>query len=120
MATSQSTVDFILDQLSRVGDVRARKMFGEYALYCNDKVVGLICEDTLYIKITELGKKFVGKNYHEAPAYPGAKVSMMIDGDKIEDDEWLSQLVKITADALPLPKPKKNSLSISKRSFYGN
>jgi TfoX/Sxy family transcriptional regulator of competence genes len=40
MATSQGTTDFILDQLSSVPNVRVRKMFGEYALYCDDKVVG--------------------------------------------------------------------------------
>ncbi len=107
MATSQTTVDFIVDQLSSLRTVKARKMFGEYALYCNGKVVGLICNDSLYIKITDLGKKFVGKYYHEGFAYPGAKASMMIGGDKIEDDEWLSQLVTITADSLPLPKQKR-------------
>lgn len=106
MATSQTTVDFILDQLSSLRNVNARKMFGEYALYCNGKVVGLICNDSLYIKITDLGKKFVGKDYYEGFAYPGAKASMIIGGDNIEDDEWLSQLVTITADSLPLPKQK--------------
>jgi TfoX/Sxy family transcriptional regulator of competence genes len=107
MATKQSTVDLILDQLVQVGDVRVRKMFGEYALYYNDKVVGLICDDNLFIKITEPGKKFSGKYYQEGYAYPGAKVSMQIDGDKIEDHEWLGELVRITADNLPASKQKK-------------
>ena len=108
MATFQSTVDFILDQLAREGKARARKMFGEHALYFDDKVVGLVCNDTLYIKITEQGKEFVGKYYKEGFAYPGAKVSMEISGDRIEDGEWLRDLVKITADNVPLPKPKKS------------
>jgi TfoX/Sxy family transcriptional regulator of competence genes len=111
MATSQSTIDFILDQLSNVEKVSARKMFGEYALYCQGKVVGLVCDDILYLKITEPGKKFVGPDYQEGHAYPGAKVSMVIEGDKIEDSDWLSELVKITADSLPLPKPKKIKIS---------
>ena len=34
MATKQTTVDFILDQLASLSGVRARKMFGEYTLYC--------------------------------------------------------------------------------------
>lgn len=107
MATKQSSIDFILDQLASVGNVSARKMFGEYALYCDGKVVGLVCDDVLYIKITEPGKKFVGEYYQEGNAYDGAKVSMMIDGDRIEDREWLGQLVLITADNLSLPKAKK-------------
>jgi DNA transformation protein and related proteins len=107
MATNQSTVDYILDQLRLTGNVSARKMFGEYALYCDGKVVGLICDDTLFIKITEEGKKFVGEDYEEGHAYKGAKPSMLIDGDKIENQEWLSNLVLITSDSLPEPKKKK-------------
>lgn len=107
MASKQSTVDFILDQLTAAGVVTARKMFGDYALYCNGKVVGLICDDTLYIKITEPGTIFVGNHYKEGYAYNGAKVSMCIDGDLIEDRQWISDLVRITADNLPYPKPKK-------------
>ena len=106
MATKQSTVDYILDQLSSLRDVAARKMFGEYALYYGGKVVGLVCEDTLYIKITDLGKKFVGKFYKEGPAYPGAKPSMIIDEELIEDNGWLEELVQITLDNLPPPKSK--------------
>lgn len=107
MATKQATVDFILDQLAEAGEVRARKMFGEYALYCNDKVVALICDDTLFVKITEPGKAFVGEDYVEGNAYPGAKPSMMIDEEKIEDREWLSELIRITTENVPMPKPKK-------------
>jgi TfoX/Sxy family transcriptional regulator of competence genes len=107
MATKQSTADYILDQLTAAGEVSARKMFGEYALYCDGKVVGLICDDTLFIKITQQGEKFVGKYYQEGNAYKGAKTSMIIDGDRIEDRDWLSELVRITAGNLPFPKQKK-------------
>jgi TfoX/Sxy family transcriptional regulator of competence genes len=106
MKTKQSTIDYILDQLISAGDVSARKMFGEYALYCDGKVVALVCRDTLFVKITEQGKKFVGKLCKEGHAYKGAKISMVIDDDRIEDREWLSELVRITADSLTAPKSK--------------
>ena len=106
MATQQSTVDYILDQLSSLRDVAARKMFGEYALYYGGKVVGLVCDDTLFIKITDPGKKFIGKFYKEGPAYRGAKPSMIIEEELIEDPQWLSELVRINFDNLPLPKKK--------------
>lgn len=82
-------------------------MFGEYALYCQDKVVGLVCDDELFIKITEPGKKFVGKNYMEGSPYPGAKPAIHISGDLLEDRKFIAQLIDITAEALPAPKPKK-------------
>lgn len=107
MATSQSTIDFLLDQLSALPGVRARKMFGEYALYCGEKVVALVCVNQLFVKITPAGKALVGERYQEGEAYPGAKPSMLIDAEEIDDCERLSELIRVTAAALPPPKPKK-------------
>ena len=106
MATQQRTVDFILEQLQAAGDVSARKMFGEYALYCDGKVVALVCDDQLFVKPTKAGKNFIG-TAEEVPAYPGAKPSYLISGHQWDDADWLTELVKITAKELPLPKPKK-------------
>lgn len=110
MATSQTTVDDILEQTADAGQMRARKMFGEYALYCNEKVVGLICDDQLFIKYTDPGKKFAEGRYVEGTAYPGAKPSMNVT-DAIDDADFLSKLIRITAEALPEAKrkPKKTT-----------
>ena len=112
MATKQSTIDYLLDQLASVPDVRVRKMFGEYALYCNDKVVALVCDDELFIKITEAGKEFVGDQYQEGNAYPGAKPSMRIDMDMAENRDWLCELITITEESLPEPVVKKKSKKV--------
>ncbi|MEK7161220.1 MAG: TfoX/Sxy family protein [Patescibacteria group bacterium] len=96
-----------MDQLSGVQGVRARKMFGEYALYCQEKVVALICDDEVFVKITEPGKKLVGENYQEGFAYPGAKASMHVTGDLLEDRKFICELITQTALALPVLKPKK-------------
>jgi len=105
MASNQKIVDFILDQIASSGIVSAKKMFGEYALYCNDKVVALICNDQLYVKPSSSGREFIGQ-VEEHPPYPGAKKYFMISGDMWDDNEWLASLIKITADDLPVPKKK--------------
>jgi len=107
MSTSPSTIAFLLDQLSDLPDVRALAMFGEYALYCGDKVVALVCDNQLFVKITAPGKALVGAGYQEGQAYPGAKPSMLIGADLIEDSERLCELVRVTAAALPPPQPKR-------------
>ena len=107
MTTSQSTIDFLLDQLSALPNVRARKMFGEYALYCEEKVVALVCDNQLFVKITLAGKALVGERFKEGNAYPGAKPSMLVDAEEIDDAERLCELIRITAAALPQPKPKR-------------
>lgn len=104
MSSDQSFIDFIVDQIENAGIINYRKMFGEYALYCEGKVVALVCDNQLFIKPTESGKLFIG-NVVEAPAYPGAKPSFLID-DKIDDREWISTLIRITFDELPAPKLK--------------
>lgn len=107
MTTSQDTIGYLLDQLSSLPNVRARKMFGEYALYCDEKVVALVCDNQLFVKITPQGKALVGQRYVEGEAYPGAKPSMVVDAEEIDDDERLCELIRITAAALPAPKPKR-------------
>lgn len=107
MSTKSSTIEYIEDQLHAVPGVHSRKMFGEYALYCGDKVVALVCDGKLFVKVTEAGREFVGERYEEGVAYPGAKPSMYIDEDLIDDHTWLSLLIRITEEALPVPKPKK-------------
>ena len=105
MASDQSFVDFVVDQINDAGIITYRKMFGEYGVYCDGKIVALVCDNRLYIKPTDAGRNFIG-DVVEAPAYPGAKPSLLIE-EKIDDSVWLSQLVRISCDALPNPKPKK-------------
>lgn len=100
MSSKQATVDFILDQLSFSGEMSARKMFGEYALYCDGKVVGLICNDQLFIKYTDPGKKFAEGKYIEGFAYPGAKPGMNVS-DSLDERDFLCGLIRLTADSLP-------------------
>jgi hypothetical protein len=59
------------------------------------------------LTMSKEGKEFVGKYYKEGYAYDGAKVSMQINENQIDNREWLSKLVSITAENLPIPKPKK-------------
>lgn len=105
MATADSTAQFLLNQVATAGPVRIRKMFGEYALYCHEKVVALICDDRFFIKPTDAGKMFIG-SVEEAPPYPGSKPFYVIDEGKWEDPEWMGELVRMTAEALPAPKMK--------------
>lgn len=106
MSTKVETIDFILEQLSGIANIRTRKMFGEYALYCGEKVVALICDDELFVKPTTAGKSFAANDYQEGSPYPGAKMYIKVD-EKLDDSEWLSTLIRITADELPMPNPKK-------------
>lgn len=106
MASKQDFVNFIIEQIEGLGEITAKKMFGEYGIYADGKIFGLICDNKLFVKPTQAGRDFIGASLIEAPAYPKAKPSFLIE-DKIEDREWLSELVRISLKELPMPKPKK-------------
>ena len=105
MATGQNTMNFLLDQLSGLGEASSRKMFGEYCLYLSGKPVGLVCDDQLYLKPTRAGRAIL-ENLVEGSPYPGAKPHLLITPDQWEDREWLCDLVRATVKELPMPKPK--------------
>ena len=105
MASRQGNVDYIVEQCAAAGSVSARKMFGEYALYCDGKVAALVCDDQLFVKPTAAGRAFLGET-EEAPPYPGAKPCFLISGERWDDADFLAKLIRLTADALPAPKKK--------------
>ncbi len=105
MSSSKDYADFVVEQMENAGVITCKKMFGEYAIYSGNKVVALLCDNQLFVKPTPGGKAFIG-DVKEAPPYPGAKMSYLIE-DKIDDREWIGQLIRITASELPEPKPKK-------------
>lgn len=110
MRSSQEFADFVIDQIASAGDVGFRKMFGSYAIYCDKKVVALICDNQLFVKPTSSGRKYIGEVI-EAPPFKKARNFFLIT-EKIEDSDWMTGLIKITTEELPLPKikPKRAKL----------
>jgi len=106
MATRKTTVDYLLEQAAGAGAVTAKPMFGEYGVYFDGKMIGLVCDDQFYVKPTGPGRVQAGPA-SEASPYPGAKSHLLIDADRWDDAEWLVVLLQITAAELPAPKPRK-------------
>lgn len=104
MATTQRTVDVLLEAMAGAGAVSAKKMFGEYDVYCDGKLVALVCDDQLFMKINPAGRAWLGDAIDEAPPYPGAKPSFRVDPERWDDAEWIAGLVRVTWGELPVWK----------------
>lgn len=104
MASRIEFVEYVADQLRDAGAITYKKMFGEYGLYCDGKIFAVVCDDQLYVKITENVKKSYPE-LSEAPPYKGAKNYFLIED--VEDPAMLTELVTATCRELPAPKPKK-------------
>jgi TfoX/Sxy family transcriptional regulator of competence genes len=104
VATRKETVEHILDQLAPL-PARARAMFGEYGLYCGEKFVGVICDDTLFIKPTAISDELF-PDPEMAPPYPGARDHHVVSDDRLHDAAWLQEVVARTAEQLPVPRKR--------------
>ena len=107
MASGQTTVDLILEQIAAAGPVSARKMFGEYGLYCGGKLVALVCDDQLFVKPTPAGRAWAS-DVAEASPYPGAKPCLLVPGERWDDGDWMAGLIRVTAESLPKLQPKRH------------
>ena len=96
-------VQFVADQCSGAGEIMARKMFGDYGMYCDGKIFGLVCDDCFYVKPTEAGRSLL-RTVELRPPYEGAKDYFYIAD--VDDRDYVSLLVRETCKALPEPKKK--------------
>lgn len=104
MASNADFVQYIADQCSGAGEIAVRKMFGDYGIYCDGKIFGLICDNGFYLKPTDAVRPML-REVALRPPYDGAKDYFYITD--IDDRDYLSALVRETCKALPEPRPKK-------------
>ena len=103
MATSKEYIDFVLENIQGFENVKAKKMFGEYMIYINEKPVLLVCDNTVFVKkIPEVSSFF--ENCESGFPYDGAKEHFVLD---IENKELSSKVLSTLEKVIPVPKKKK-------------
>jgi TfoX/Sxy family transcriptional regulator of competence genes len=108
MATRIEIVEYICDQISHSGEVRYKKMFGEYFVYFNEKPIFLICDETLFVKILDVTTKILGENNCQGYPYSGAKLHYVVED--IDNKNLMENLALELEKVTPLPKPKKKKV----------
>jgi TfoX/Sxy family transcriptional regulator of competence genes len=111
MSTQKETVEFILDKLDEPKRFAVRAMFGEYALYADGKVVGLICDDQLYVKILPASAD-LESICDKDEAYPDSKPYYVVEESMLSQLSNLSEILFDIAKSLPKPKPKKKKTKL--------
>ncbi len=110
MASNPDFVQYIADQCAGAGEITVKKMFGDYGIYCDGVIFGLVCDNRFYLKPTEAGRSLL-RSVEMRPPYDGAKDYFFIED--VDDRDYLSALVRETCNALPQPKPKKKKNEIN-------
>lgn len=93
MSSNTDFVQYIVDQCAGAGVITVRKMMGDYCIYCDGMVFGLICDNSLYIKQTEAVRAML-REVILRPPYDGAKEYFLITD--VDDRGYLSEVVKAT------------------------
>ncbi len=106
MATSKDFILYLQDCLGHVRGLRFKAMFGEYAMYANEIVVGLVCDQTVFIKVTEGTGALLAARVKLGHPYKGAKPAFMLTEGELEDNDLMAQVVVAALrDLVPKAKP---------------
>ena len=101
MASSKEYLDFIMDQLSDLEDVKVRAMMGEYIIYYREKIVGGIYDDRFLVKPVPAAIALMPDAQKELP-YEGAKEMLLVD--EVDNREFMCNLLRVMFDELPAQK----------------
>jgi TfoX/Sxy family transcriptional regulator of competence genes len=107
VASSLDFVEYVCERIAGVGEIRYRKMFGEYMVYVNDKPILLVCDNTVFVKRHD-GVSEDMKNAPSGFPYPGAKPHHVLD---IDDAALAQRVVRRLEAVTSLPKPRKKMAS---------
>ena len=103
MSTSKEYIEFVCGQLQGCGEIRYRKMFGEYMVYLNGKPALLVCDDTVFAPIHESIAPLM-HNAGRGKPYDGAKERYILD---IDNRELVLEVMERLEPHLKLRKHKK-------------
>lgn len=105
MSTGREFVEYVAEQSGLGSRLTFKKMFGEYALYLDEKVIAFACDNSLFIK-PSAAVTALAPDLPQRPPYPAAKNYPVAD-ELLDDSEALRRLFTETAALMPAPKPAK-------------
>lgn len=105
MSTDYSFVEYVLETASLGSRLMHKRLFGEFALYLDDKVIAFVCDNSVYIKPSQAVTTLV-PDLPQGPPYPGAKDYPIAD-ELLDDPDAFRRLLLQTAELMPPPKVKK-------------
>ena len=112
MASNSDFVQYIVDQCSGAGEIAVKKMMGDYCIYCNGVLFGLICDNNLYIKMTEAGEAVLDEVVLRPP-YPSARDHFYITN--VDDRDYLEDIIRATLPEIISSKSKAKRSAVNRQ-----
>lgn len=103
MACTTDFIEFVCNALAPLGEVRSRKMMGDYVIYVNDKCVITACDNTAFVKKLPCIADLMA-DAETGCAYKGAQEGYILD---FRDRQKVLKVIETLWEELPFPKPRK-------------
>lgn len=103
MATSNEYIEYVCEQISGVGEIRYKKMFGEFMVYVNDKPVIIVCDNIPFVKKLDCIEEMM-KNAEAGCPYNGAKEHYVLD---IDNSDFCKSVIIEVEKVTSVPKSRK-------------
>lgn len=103
MACREEFIAEICNVLEPLGEVRSRKMMGDYVIYLNGKCVITACDNQAFVKKLPCISELMADAETGCP-YPGAKEAYILD---FRDRSRLLKVITLLWEALPFPRKSK-------------
>jgi len=84
----------------------AKKMFGEYGIFLDGKMVAMVCDDRLFVKSLDASLEVLGTQWEEESPYPGAKPHAVPSEAFLRRRGNLAKLLDALWMVIPAPKPR--------------
>ncbi len=103
MSTTNEYIKYVCDQIRDVGEIRYKKMFGEFMVYVNNKPIIIVCDNIPFVKKLDCIKDMM-KNAEIGFPYDGAKEHYVLD---IDNRDFCKSVIIKLEKVTPLPKSKR-------------
>lgn len=103
MATTTEYIEYVCERIKDIGEIRYKKMFGEFMIYVNDKPVIIVCNNVAFVKKLDCIKEMM-KDAQIGYPYKGAKEHYVLD---IDNSNFCKSIISEIEKVTPIPKPKK-------------
>ncbi len=103
MATTNEYIEYVCEQIRGIGEIRYKKMFGEYMVYVNDKPVIIVCDNNAFVKKLDCIEEMMVDSETGYP-YNGAKEHYILD---IDNSDFCKKVIMEIEKVTPVPKPRK-------------
>lgn len=122
MVASDSFAEFLREQLAPLGRIAMRRMFGKTGVFCDGAMLGMVADDTFYVRVDDQNRALFAEAASAAPlnyAKGGALIDLAfwrVPERLIDEPDELLDWARAALDAARRVAAKRKRAAPSRQS----